>query len=391
MLTFQSVLLYGRYEWQPELQPVAEFKARLNAVRQLMRKSGWHALVVLGDSRENAALCYLTNLVPNQRWGLALIDASSDQPPQLVASVGPRDLPAIQRLTWVENIQAAGDINAALSQWLMTACDKNGWAPDSTKIGIVKLARMRADIGRNVTEVCGSFGETEDATEALAILRRSKSPNELKLLRTSYEILQRAFAEIERQRQAGSAIAPALIAAERIARLAGAQDVRSLYSPGGSGQLRPLSSASPPDSAEPWGIYLAVRYCGYWTEAMKTLGSNLPEAMLALQAAIQRALDTARPGASVQQLLEAMKPQLAGLAPHEALGPRIGRAHGLSLDAEPWITSDSRETLVENGAYIITAGATDVCGRSVLESATVMLDGPRHSTLWPMLNRLEHQ
>lgn len=387
--TLQSVLLYGRYEWQRELQPAAEFKARVDAVRQIMHERGWCALVVYGDSRENAALCYLTNLIPNQRWGLALID--SDQPPQLIASVGPRDLPAIQRLTWVENIRAAGDVKAPLSQWLTAACDKSGRASGSAKIGIVNLARMRANIGRNVAEVCGSFGETEDATEALSILRRSKSPNELKLLRTSYQILQSAFAEIERRRQMESAIAPALIAAESIARLAGAQDVRSLCSAGGRGQLHPVSWASQPDSTEPWSVYLSVRYCGYWTEAVTILASDLPKVAYALRAAIQRALDIARPGASGQQLLDAMKPQLAGLAPNEAFGPIIGRAHGLSLDAEPWITGGSRETLFENGAYVITASALDGSGRNALESATVVLDGHRKSILWPLPNRLEHQ
>ena len=133
---------------------------------------------------------------------------------------------------------------------------------------------MRANIGRDVVEVCGGFGEIVDATPALATLRQVKSANELRLLRDCYRILQGAFAEIEQRRQSGSAIAAAMIAAERTARLAGAQDVRSLCNAGAHGPLHPIGRAAQLNSTGPWSVYLAVRFGGYWTEGFTTLTSE---------------------------------------------------------------------------------------------------------------------
>jgi Xaa-Pro aminopeptidase len=389
MQTLQPVLLYGRYEWDSRMQPVAEFEARLVEVRQMMRRNAWDGLVVYGDSRENAALCYLTNVVPNQRWSLALIDA--ERPMQIIASVGARDLPAVTRLTWVEDVRAASEVKARLIEWLLEVCSGGDRAGHMAKVGVVDLDRMRADIGRNVAEVCDGLCEMADATEAIAALRRRKSASELALIRTSYEILQRALAEIERRRQSGATIATALIAGERHARRSGAQDVRSLCSAGGNGFLRPVGDAFDLDSSEPWTVYLAVRLCGYWTEAVTTLASNVPPAVRAVRAAIEKALKLVRPGISGRELLNAMQSELAAYEQHPMLGRRLGRAHGLSLDAEHWTTVDSEDNLIEDGAYVIMAGARDAKRGSVLDSATIIVGREHHEVLRPMAVVLEHQ
>lgn len=381
MQTLQPVLLYGRYEWQRDVQPVAEFEARLEAVIGVMRAKGWDALVVHGDSRENAALCHLTDVIPNQRWSLALI--APGRPPQLVASVGARDLPAVQRLTWIEDVRAAGEVRTPLSQWLTAIGGRESASGRAPTIGVVDLARMRANIGRDVVEVCGGFGEVVDATAAVAELRKSKSPNELNLLRESYRILQSGFAEVERRRQAGSTIAPALIAAERTARLAGAQDVRSLCNAGGRGPLYPVSRVAQLDSRGPWSVYLAVRFCGYWTEAFSTLASRLTPAMEAARTAAGLAAEAVRAGASGRQLWAAMRPSLAGLGSHPMLGPRVAREHGLSLDAQPWIAANCAGPISANGAHVVVAAATDGNRQHVIESATVILDEGRPTILFP--------
>ena len=165
MQTMQSVLLYGDYAWQRDLVPIAEFEARVTATRDLMGRQQWDGLVVHGDSRESAALCYLTNFVPNQRWCLALI--AKKEPIRVIASVGPRDLPAVRPLTWVEDVRAAGNVKTPLSEWLTELCCATGRAGGSARIGVVDLARMRADIGREVEAVCRSFGSLQDVSEQL--------------------------------------------------------------------------------------------------------------------------------------------------------------------------------------------------------------------------------
>ena len=332
-----------------------------------------------GDSRDNAALCHLTNVVPNQRWGLALI--APEQPPRIVASVGARDLPAVQRLTWVDDIQASGDVTAPLTQWLTTIAGKDGAAGRSLTIGVADLAQMRAPIGRDVAEVCGGFGEIVDATPVLASLRQPKSPNELALLRASHRLLRYAFAEIEQRRQAGMAIAPALIAAERSARLAGAQDVRMLCNAGARGALRPVSVAAPTETRGPWCVYVAVRFCGYWTEGVTTLADETIPAAQAARAAVAAAARLARAGTTGRQLADAMAPHLEGFTRSPMLGANIARAHGLSLDTEPWISADSTEPLLSHNAYVIAASAIDANGQHALESTTIVLDQPQPDVL----------
>ena len=65
------------------------------------------------------------------------------------------------------------------------------------------------------------------------------------------------------------------------------------------------------------------------------------------------------------------------------LGTSVARAHGLSLDAEPWIMADSAERLTGAGAYVVVAGAVDGEGQHALESATVVLDGTHQTILHP--------
>ena len=378
MQTLQPVLLYGHYEWQRDLQPVAEFESRLAAVTDTMRREDWDALVVHGDSRDNAALCHLTNVVPNQRWGLALI--APEQRPQIVASVGARDLPAVQRLTWIDDVRASGEVRTPLTQWL-TAVAANDNVVGRLTIGVADLAQMRANIGRDVAAVCGGFGETIDATPVLASLRQPKSRNELTLLRACHGLLRNAFAEIEQRRQAGSAIAPALIAAERTARLAGAQDVRMLCNAGARGALRPVSAAAQMEARGPWCIYLAVRFCGYWTEGVTTLADQTTPAVRAARAAIAVAVRVARPGTTGRQLGDAMAPYLDGFGRSPMLGTKIARAHGLALDTEPWITAGSAEPLHFDNAYAIAASAVDADGQHALESTTIVLDQPEPDVL----------
>ncbi len=385
--TLQPVLLYGRYEWDGAALPAEELDTRLAAVCQLMRDNGWDGLVVLGDARENADLCYLTNVVPNQRWDMALIGL--DRPIRIVASVGPRDLPAVIRLTPVEDVRASRNIKAPLANWLDDMSKAR--SPGRLRIGVANLDHMRTDIGREVADVCGDYGELADATSSLTNLRRRKSACELSLLRRSYEILQGALVHIERRRRSGASVAAAMIAGERQARRDGAQDVRLLCGTGGRGALRPVSDAFNLETAATWSVYMAVRYSGYWTEAAAVLSPVRSPAACAVRTSLERALAVVRPGVAGRELYEAIAPALAGYEPHLMLGRKFARAQGLSLDDEHWITADSSDALVEDGVYTIMAGARDAHQGDVLDSATVIVGKERSRVMWPVMLGMEQK
>jgi Xaa-Pro aminopeptidase len=380
MQTLQPALLHGNYEWQPALQPEEEFAARVEAAREMMRAQGIDALIVHGDSRENAALCWLTNVVPNQRWALALLDR--ERPLQLLASVGPRDHPAVARLTWVKDIRASGEVRAPVSQFLATMQRHDG--NRRARVATAHLGRMRSRLGRELVETCGDFGTMDDATGALAGLRMRKSVRELALVRRSYAILQTAFAGVEQRRRAGAGIAAALSGAECAARLAGAQDVRALCGAAGSGFLQPVDGASGRGGPPPWTVYVAVRFCGYWTEAAVTLAAGDTGPVQETVAALERAIAAARPGTTGRALQQAMRPALNALAPHATLGAKVARAHGLSLDMQSWITASSDEALCEASAYVLLAGGADAAGRHALASATVIFDPQARAALHPL-------
>jgi hypothetical protein len=174
-----------------------------------------------------------------------------------------------------------------------------------------------------------------------------------------------------------------VIAAERTARLAGAQDVRSLCNAGGRGPLFPSSHAMKLDPGGPWSVYLAVRFCGYWTEGFETFQSNPSLSTFAVRAALDAAATAMCAGASGRRIWDTMKPHLAGFDAHPMLGTKLVRAHGLSLDTQPWITNDSGEQLPGEGTYVVAAGATDANGIQTIESVSIMLDGMRRTILYP--------
>jgi Xaa-Pro aminopeptidase len=303
---------------------------------------------------------------------------------RIIASIGPRDLPAITRLTWVEDVRASRKVREPLVNWLVeiwSDCDR---ASRAARVGVVNLDRMRADVGREVAEICGELCEMADATQALAELRLRKSACERALLRRSYEILQGALEQIRRQLQSGMAIAEAMIAGERRARRDGAQDVRLLCGSGDRGSLRPVHDAVGLAPAAAWTVYIAVRYCGYWTEAASVLASGMSPAAQAVHATLARAADMVRPGASGGELIEVVAAELADYKPHPMLGRRLGRAQGLSLDEEHWISPDSGDVVVEDGVYTIMAGVGDARRGYFLGSVTVIVGREYNEVMWPV-------
>lgn len=380
MQTMQSVLLYGRYEWDSERLPRVEFEERLSAARLVMRERGWRALVAHGDARENGLLCYLTNFVPYLRWGLALVGL--DGPVRLVAAVGPRDLPSVKRLTPIEDIRASSDVGASISDWL------SGQASLAAgSIAIANLGHMRLDVGRKAMAACDGFGGAVEAGAAFAGLLRAGRPRELALVEESHASLRQACGEIEQARAGGRSIKEALVAAERTARLAGAQDVRLLFDAGGSGCLRPIDSTTRANDGQPWSIYLAVRRGGYWSQAMTTFAARPPAVAIATRAALAEALGHVKGGTTVADIARTLKARLAGYQPHPVLKDGVWRACGLSLDREPWHDAGSHVKLGNDGAHVVAAGARDRVGMCAVETATLILRGGKAEISWPVGER----
>src|ERR1019366_7563081 len=111
-----TALLVGPYDWDSALMPLAEFEARLNAVRRVLAERGATALLVHGHSVEHGPLAYLTGLVPKLGPAFALVPRNG--PVRILASGGAGMMGSVKLLTWVEDVRPLGNLRNALGEWL---------------------------------------------------------------------------------------------------------------------------------------------------------------------------------------------------------------------------------------------------------------------------------
>src|ERR1700684_622383 len=108
-----TALLTGPYDWDPALVPLAEFEARLVAVRRVLAERGATSLLVHGHSMEHGALSYLTGFVP--RLGPAFVLVPSDGHLRILASGGAGMMTSAKLLTWVEDVRPLANLRNALA------------------------------------------------------------------------------------------------------------------------------------------------------------------------------------------------------------------------------------------------------------------------------------
>jgi Xaa-Pro aminopeptidase len=367
MRTMHNVVGLGSYLWDQEWLPIDEFEERLRAVRRVMAAEGWAGLIVHGDSQDSAALTYLTNFFPRNRWAVALFGAEG--PGKLMVAGSIRDLPTAATLTWMSDLASYGEAGKIVPAWVETLA--NGAKP---VIAVAGGAFMRRPVHDMVVGSAAEGAEIAPGDAALGTVLAVKRPRELTMIRKSCAILREAVAALDRARRAGATVVDATIAAERTARLGGAQDIRALFSLDGGSTLRPFEECSDV-RCDPLLAYLAVRYLGYWSEAMVTLADKPNAARAAAAKSLDALIGAAKPGAGVADLAKAVDD--AG-PPHPVLGDRLGHSIGLSLDEAP-LEGDAR--LAPGGVYSLHVGTAGPAGNALL-SAMVAIGESGAELLW---------
>ncbi len=368
MRTMHPVVGLGSYRWDEEWLPIDEFEERLRAVRRVMATQGWSGLIVHGDSQDSAALTYLTNFFPRNRWAVALFGAEG--PGTLMVATSARDLPIAATLTWMRDVAPFADARKIVPGWVETQA--NGRKPVVAVAGGDFMRRPVREAA--VASAAAKGAEIVSADAALGAVMRLKRPRELTMIRKSCAILDESVAALDSARRGGASVIDATIAAERAARLAGAQDIRILFSLDGGRTLRPFEECSDART-DPLVAYLAVRYLGYWSEGMVTLGGKAGAARDACARALDRAVAATRPGAIGAALARA-----AGEleTPHAVLGGRIGHAIGLALDEAPI----ERDCVLSPGEVVSLHVGTAGAGGCALLSAMVAIGEDGAELLW---------
>lgn len=369
-----TALLVGPYDWDRDLLPLAEFEARLAAVRGVLADSGAAGLLIHGHSIEHGALAYLTGFTPKLGPAFALVPR--DGPLRILASGGAGMMSSAKRLTWVEDVRSISNLRSAVSEWL---AQLRGGGP--MVLGLWGSNGMAQRPYQAVSAAIQPFGQMIELDGALDALRTRKSARELGLLRQACRVLRAARNAFERARKGGAEARSAALAAERAAYESGAQDVRILAGARDGGP--PLALGAVADiRVAPLLACLAVRFAGYWAEGLATFGATPGGALAHAEAALAAMLREARPGATSGDLVRAAGPQLAPYQLHPCLERALGNGIGLSLEEAPVLGHDEHSKLEEGAVYTLRCGALGEGSDNAVVSAMVSVNQTGNDVLW---------
>lgn len=370
-----TALLTGPFDWDPELLPLAEFEARLAAVRRVLADRGVSALLVHGHSVEHGALAYLTGFVPKLGPAFALVPLAG--PIRILASGGPGMMRSAKLLTWIEDVRPIDNLREALAEWLgEISNDCRGI------LGLWGGNLMAQRPYRAVTDAIQSFGTMLALDDSLDAVRRRKSPRELQLLREACAILAVACDALDRATKNGSGTRSASLDAKRAAYSHGAQEVRMLVSARDGGPPLPLDGSNDIRVA-PLLACLAVRYAGYWAEALVTVAAPQGAALARAEDAIGAMLREVRDGATSSTLRAAALQHLPPYQLHPFAQPTFGNGFGLSLEEPPRLGGGGDSKLEEGGVYTLRCGAAGESSDNAIISAMVAVGQTGAEILWP--------
>ena len=250
MLTQHPTLLIGPADWEPARMPRQEFERRIDAL-WAHDPQAEHA-IVFGNSRHHAALAYFTNLTPKLEAAVALLSRTGEH--RLFVGDAANMLGAARPLTWIENVAPMKDAAAAV------AAGKAG--PRSLLVG---ADYMPLALRRTITEALGGEAAAIDATPQVWSQMRRKSRYELNAIDAAVKTIGAARKAMREALMSGAGVTEVVLAGERAAGAAGAQDVRTLFSLDGGRTLRPFDAAIR-QVTDPLLAYLAVRRFNYWAE-----------------------------------------------------------------------------------------------------------------------------
>jgi hypothetical protein len=352
VLTQHPTLLIGPSDWDAERMPKAEFDRRIAALWEACPNAS--QAIVFGSAKSHAELAYLTNFVPKLEPGIALL--ARDGAHKLLFGGGPNMVGAMKPLTFITDMAPLGTLAKAVA----------GWTPILIG-GRHMTTRMRKTIDDAASSV-------QDATAKVHALMRRKSPCELAAVRDACGVLQITMSAIGNAARAGAGTTTAVLAGERAAIDAGAQDIRTLFSLDGGRTLRPFEALDD-RRAEPLQVYLTARRFNYWAEGFALIARGPEPAASLATLLLDNALSAIKPGVPLAQLSRI----LAVGAPYR-VHPVIDGAHanpiGLALEGTP-------DTVFETGeVYSVRAGLTDGATGNAIVSAMIAVRDDGNDVLW---------
>jgi Xaa-Pro aminopeptidase len=369
MQTMHPTLLIGPSDWDARQMPRSEYDDRLAALWR--EHANTNGVIVYGDSREHAALSYLTHFTPKLEAAIALIPRHGEA--QMLIGGGPNMLPAAKPLTFISTLAPLRDAARSASDWA------RGHGGGS--FVLLGGDAMPHGLRRALDQALGAGVRIKNGDTALRARMRRKSAPEVQMLQEACATLDIAVAALRHAARSNKSVTDCILFAEHAALQRGAQDVRSLFSLDGGRILHPFDTpiAAPCD---PLQAYLAVRHGGYWAEAFVQIARRDNKLMAKAGSVLRTMIAAAKPGASVQQLRKIIETSRKGLRVHPLADRMFGSSIGLVLDELPLLAVDNDATLEEDGVYSLRAGFIDESEAGAMASAMVHVTASGPQILW---------
>lgn len=352
----------------------------MSQVRRMMREQQVDCLIVYGDVRDYAELCYLTNYIPKHSSAMVIVPADGD--PYLLAAVaGTRDLPAVQVLTWLEDIRSTKRLDEELGQLAQSVREQN----KHLTVGVCNPGLMRATLYRNIIDACHGL-QVKDVSTWFKQQLHSKRPREVEVMKHAARILRQAVKGFKDTFAQDQHVVAAVIEAERVARTSGAQDIRFLFSVDEGRTLQPFEKLVD-DSADSAYAYIAVEYLGYWAEAFVTIPAAPQPVYDKASELLSYLIDSTKKGARIADIADGASRLLGEFTTHPIVSGKFGHSIGLSLSESPSLSlEEEKERVVEPGAfYSLHAAITDGDSANALLSAMVHVTESGNEVLWSSL------
>ena len=363
MQVLNTTLVLGPYDWDAEVMPRTEFDARVAAVRRTLAAHEANALLVYGDTFDNGALSYLTNFTPKLNAALALFPCEGK--PVILFSGGPAIVEASQRMTWVDDLRAIGQLKANFEQLF------DGIAGGRELVlGVWETGRMAAKSYRALQTALQGRGRMIEVQDDLEKLRRRKSPCELAAMRRASKILSGTTEHLKSEFDGKTGARTLALAAERAAFSLGAQDARVMTS------LREGGAPAPVDTAadicfDPLLVSIAVRFEGYYAEGHLTLTHKPLPVAEAANAGMQAMIRAARAGVSGGALAHAADQALNSAKARRVEVSCVGV--GLSLEEAPWPSEQASLEAGDVCCFKVEAGSADEASADTRALASAMV------------------
>lgn len=357
MQTLHTVLKHGGLFSDWDMLPRPMFEDRYARVQAAIAAAGDEAWLIYGDAQRYGDVAYVSHFVPRLRSVLVLVPKTGK--PDILCSIGSRDVPASKILTWFEEMRPYTRLPGEAVKLV------NDRGLSRARVGLVGT-RVSLPIAEWNAIAVGLPNVTWIERDAeYAALRRTKDAAEDVALGRSAAAVAAALREAAKVLRPGRTVRAATAEIDRVLRFAAAEDIRILIENDGAG-LRPPDERllGPGDTVL---LHVQVEIQRYWAQGSRTFVLGTPsdaqrELIERAQAGLAAMQSAVRGGAKAAAVAEAAKHALGDELFASAQTYGLGSGIGLDAHEPPAIAIDSTETIPDNGAVslhvVLHAGGT---------------------------------